>query len=88
MMFYGPGMGLWGYLLMTLSVVIFFGVLLVGVAALLRWGRLPQPGTGQPAHRTAEQILADRFARGEIDEEEYRRRLDALRSDAPSGHQL
>ncbi|MFI6154969.1 SHOCT domain-containing protein [Kitasatospora sp. NPDC051170] len=28
----------------------------------------------------AEQVLAERFARGEIDEEEYRRRLDVLRS--------
>lgn len=32
------------------------------------------------AARTAESILADRFARGEIDDDEYRRRLDALRS--------
>jgi putative membrane protein len=30
--------------------------------------------------RTAEAILADRFARGEIDDDEYRRRLDTLRS--------
>jgi len=28
----------------------------------------------------AEDVLADRLARGEIDEEEYRRRRDALRS--------
>ena len=27
-----------------------------------------------------EQILAERFARGEIEEDEYRRRRDALRS--------
>lgn len=33
-----------------------------------------------PATRSAETILADRFARGEIDDDEYRRRLDALRS--------
>ena len=32
------------------------------------------------ATRSAETILADRFARGEIDHDEYRRRLDALRS--------
>jgi putative membrane protein len=29
--------------------------------------------------RGAEDVLADRFARGEIDEDEYRRRRDALR---------
>ena len=39
------------------------------------------PGTapGQ-APAAAEQILSERFARGEIDEEEYRRRLATLRS--------
>jgi len=29
--------------------------------------------------RSAQDILADRFARGEIDEDEYRKRRDALR---------
>ena len=29
---------------------------------------------------TAEQLLAERLARGDIDEDEYRRRRDALRS--------
>ena len=37
----------------------------------------------EPRHREqtrdATDILADRFARGEIDEQEYRSRLDALR---------
>ncbi|MCX2180433.1 SHOCT domain-containing protein [Streptomyces sp. SKN60] len=32
---------------------------------------------------SAEQILGERLARGEIDEEEYRRRLTALRSAGP-----
>lgn len=38
--------------------------------------------TGTPARRggTAEELLAERLARGEIDEDEYRRRRDALRS--------
>jgi putative membrane protein len=35
------------------------------------------PATSAPS---TESILADRFARGEIDEDEYRRRLDVLRS--------
>lgn len=33
-----------------------------------------------PTTRSAETILADRFARGEIDADEYRHRLDALGS--------
>jgi putative membrane protein len=32
-----------------------------------------------PARRGAEDVRAERFARGEIDEDEYRRRRDALR---------
>ena len=31
------------------------------------------------AHRSGEGVLAERFARGEIDEQEYRDRLDTLR---------
>jgi putative membrane protein len=34
-----------------------------------------------------EQILAQRYARGEIDDDEYRRRLDVLRGSAVMGTQ-
>ena len=49
-------------------------LLIAGAAVLIRavWTRRPDAGT-------PEQILARRFARGEIDDEEYRRRMDALR---------
>ncbi|USA02076.1 SHOCT domain-containing protein [Streptomyces lydicamycinicus] len=43
--------------------------------------RAPLPRSGPPA----EQILAERYARGEIDEEEYRRRLVTLRGAPPGG---
>ncbi|GDY30964.1 hypothetical protein GTS_25970 [Gandjariella thermophila] len=78
MFWYGSGMGMWGGLLMTLGSVLVLALLVVGVLAALRYlGRVaPQAGG---ASRPAEDILAERFARGEIDEDEYRRRLDALR---------
>ncbi|MEW2558755.1 SHOCT domain-containing protein [Streptomyces griseorubiginosus] len=38
-----------------------------------------QPPTHVPP--SPEQLLAERFARGEIDEEEYRRRMSVLDSD-------
>jgi putative membrane protein len=41
-----------------------------------RWERHP----GQD--KSAEQILSERFAKGEIDEEEYKKRLEVLRSHA------
>ncbi|WP_328478401.1 MULTISPECIES: SHOCT domain-containing protein [unclassified Streptomyces] len=49
------------------------------------------PGTGPPHEHThspagpsPEQLLAERFVRGEINEEEYQRRLAALRASPPS----
>lgn len=39
-------------------------------------------GAGQAAHN-AETVLAERFARGDIDEVEYRARLEVLRSAQP-----
>jgi putative membrane protein len=55
------------------------GPLIAGTVALVRYSRLA--GTDrreQPPPATAEQLLAERYARGEIDETEYRRRLDTL----------
>ena len=44
------------------------------------YGRGPWGGAG----RSAEASLAERFAQGEIDSEEYRTRLDVLRSSYPT----
>ncbi len=38
---------------------------------------------GQQASRAAEVTLAERFAQGDIDEKEYRARLEVLRANAP-----
>ncbi|GIH21089.1 SHOCT domain-containing protein [Rugosimonospora africana] len=79
MYWYGGGMPGWGYLLMASSSVLFWGLLIVAGVALFRIARRPlDPGHG--ARPTPERILADRLARGEIDEDEYRRRLDAVRA--------
>lgn len=79
----GDGMAWWGYLLMSLSMVVFWGLLIGGIIALVRYlGRPPEQSQTQPSQPTPEQILAERFARGELDEEEYRRRLDALRGNS------
>ena len=46
-----------------------------------------QYGPSGPRPASAEQVLAERFARGEIDDEEYRQRLATLRgADAAAGH--
>ncbi|MGW0230647.1 SHOCT domain-containing protein [Actinopolymorpha singaporensis] len=98
MFWYGAGMGWWGYVLMTISMIVFWGLLIAGVVALVRYagrgpligpggeqprvpaqGQAPAPHAPPPATRpTPDDVLAERFARGEIDEDEYRHRLDVL----------
>jgi putative membrane protein len=76
MWWYGNGMGGWGYGLMTVGNLLLWALIIFGVVTLLRHrGRI---GSAQP-RPTAEELLAERFARGEIAEEEYRQRLDVLR---------
>jgi putative membrane protein len=75
----GGHMGGWGYGFMTISMVLLWAALIIGVVALVRYlGRTGQRDTNAPPRPTAEQLLAERFARGEIDAEEYRARLDTL----------
>jgi putative membrane protein len=68
-----------GWLSMTLMMVAFWGVLvalIVWPARADRGSRSERPAgqSGKPA----EDVLAERFARGEIDAEEYRQRRDVL----------
>ena len=41
------------------------------------------PWVGAQAARNAESTLAERFAQGDIDEKEYRARLEVLRANVP-----
>ena len=78
---YGEHMSGWGYALGIIGMVLFWAVLVVAIAAAVRYldrkrrESFPLP----PPPHTAEQVLAERFARGEIDADEYRQRLDTLR---------
>lgn len=82
MNWYGNGMNGWGYGLMTISMLLFWALVITGIVVVVRYlsshGRLTS--TAQPGHHTPEQILAERFARGDIDVEEYRQRTEVLRS--------
>lgn len=78
MMYWGNGMSGWGYFFMALNMVLFWGLLITGIVLLVRYlgGQRHEPssasGTGP------QRVLAERFARGEIDEDEYRQRLKVL----------
>jgi putative membrane protein len=83
MMYWGNGMGGWGTLLMTVSNLLFLGLLIVGAIALIRYTSRSarQDSAAEPV--LPQRVLADRFARGDIDEDEYQRRLRVL-STTPS----
>jgi putative membrane protein len=76
----GYAMSGWGWLLMTLGMLGFWALVAVLALALLR-----RPGHSdqqrqpdQQPRPSAEEILAERLARGEIDQDEYRQRLQTL----------
>ncbi|HUY53567.1 MAG TPA: SHOCT domain-containing protein [Candidatus Nanopelagicaceae bacterium] len=73
---YGSGQWVW-LIVMAVFMVIFLVLVVWGIAALS--GRARGPWRPQSDPQAPEQILARRLAMGEIDEEEYQRRLAALR---------
>lgn len=75
---YGHGMGWGGWVVMTVVMVLFWALVVFAVVALFRGtGRGPRvDGAGE--QRDAMTILDERFAHGEIDEDEYRTRRDVL----------
>jgi putative membrane protein len=84
MYWYDHDMGWWGYAGVGVVMVLFWGFLIVGFIALIRFTsadrKNPQPSP--LAAQAPEEILAARFARGEISETEYRDRLTILREPA------
>ncbi|MBP0450606.1 SHOCT domain-containing protein [Kitasatospora sp. RG8] len=83
------GMNGWGFGLMTVGMLLFWGLVVVAIVLLIRHlVHTPQHAPGaypvpQPERPSPEQLLAERFARGEIDADENRHRVDALRSAGP-----
>ena len=84
--YYGgsSGMGAAGFVLMLLLLMGFWSIVVLG--GILAYRALSQPG---PQHHTpgtppptseAERLLAERFARGEIDADEYTARRNLLRA--------
>jgi putative membrane protein len=75
---YHDGVGWGGWIVMTLAMVAFWALVVFAVLALFRTqrsGESTTTGRGDPM-----QILDERFARGEIDEDEYHARSSVLRA--------
>ncbi len=77
---YHDGAGWGGWILMTLAMVAFWALVVFAVLALFRGTRDSAERT--PEHRDPIQILDERFARGEIGEDEYHARSSVLRASA------
>ena len=76
---YHDGMGWGGWIVMTVAMVAFWGLVVFAVLALFRTQRSDESTTHR---RDPVQILDERFARGEIDEDEYHARSSELRGSA------
>ena len=74
-MWWHGGWNGWAWVAMSLSMTLFWGVVVWGAVTLARRGALG--ATSRPSD--PEQILRERFARGEIDEDEFERRRRFLR---------
>lgn len=70
----------WEWFWMTLSMIAFWAIVIWAAVGILRRG-----DGGAAVDSNADAVLADRFARGEIDEEEYRRRHAALEDVTKAG---
>jgi putative membrane protein len=81
MMWYGGDGGWVGWALMTVAMVVFWALLITAVVLLVRYLVSSQRAGANPAEGSAhaENLLADRYARGEIDDDEYQRRIALLR---------
>ena len=87
-MYYGPGMNGWVMALIIVGNVVFWGLLVFAAIALIRYTKRGQVASSSHPASTPQQILAQRFARGDIDEDEYARRLQVLAGSStgpPSG---
>jgi putative membrane protein len=83
--------GHWGWgswVLTTLTTVVFWALVITAVVLLARYLlSLSQRTTGTTRAQgasNAEQVLAERYARGDIDDDEYKRRLGLLRQSIAS----
>jgi len=72
MMWWGGGW--YGMIFGPLFMILVLAVLIAAVVLLLRWAGGPWQQTAPPHSRTALDILKERFARGEIDKNEFEER--------------
>lgn len=74
-MHYGYGLG-WGFPFFPIIPILFWVLI---IFLFWGWHKGGRHHTHSEDNKSAEDILADRFAKGEIDEKEYEKRLEILK---------
>jgi putative membrane protein len=74
----GYGWG-WSMGIHMISMVLFWVLIILGIVVLVRWIGTPSP-SGAPPARTALDILKERYARGEIEKQEFEEKKRDLSS--------
>ena len=81
MMGWNGGWGVGGWLVMSLMMIVVFGLpIALVVWAVWSSSHRDQPTVKAPPQPDADQVLAERYARGEIDETEFSHRREILRT--------
>lgn len=75
---YGDHMSGWGWGVMGVSMLLFWAAVITALVLLVRSVSQGRGRDRDEARMSPEQVLAHRFARGEINLEEYHARLEAL----------
>ncbi len=75
---YGDGMGGGWEVAMFVMMLVLLTAVIVGVVGLVRWNSGGHRGDATPSDSVATSILKERFARGEITEEEYRQKIEVI----------
>lgn len=82
---YNNSVGWGGWIMMSLAMVVFWGLVIFAVVAIFRGTSKDTERGDRVTHRDPMQILDERFARGEIDEDDYHARREVLRTGKHDG---
>ncbi len=69
----------WAALAMSPSMILFWGLLFWGMLSIVRGSGRSASSSGTSGSSDPEQLLKERFARGEIDADGYEQRREVLR---------
>ena len=74
------GFGGWGMGLGFIFMLLFWGLVILGIAALIRWLMTQSSPSRSSPDKSPLEIVQERYARGEIDREEYEQKKRDLGS--------